>query len=243
MGKSRMLKTRFWTDGFIITLDPVEKLLFLYLLTNQYTSICGIYECPLKVMAFETGIDRDAFERVIERFKGRIHYKNNWVYIRNFIKHQSSSPTIQIAIKNELSELPVSVKTWMVEIDEEYGHIQEVAGFSHEDIEKELQKGKDDVEKMKKDTDTVVQSYIEKINSRSRITEGAIDKVRVRLNQYTVDELLDAIDRFSRSGWWMRNNSRRGLAWFFRSEDQIARFLELEPDIESANSEVVRIRK
>ena len=59
MAKERIVNTRFWSDTYISNLDPIEKLLFLYLITNQYTEISGLYELPLKYMAVDTGIDKD----------------------------------------------------------------------------------------------------------------------------------------------------------------------------------------
>ena len=53
MSKQRSVDTCFWDDRYITQLDPSEKLLFLYLLTNTLTNICGVYQreygrpCPL----------------------------------------------------------------------------------------------------------------------------------------------------------------------------------------------------
>ena len=68
MAKQRMIKTSFWTDSYIETLSPTEKLFYLYLLTNEAVDLCGIYELSKTRMAFETGIDaqdiHDLFERL-----------------------------------------------------------------------------------------------------------------------------------------------------------------------------------
>ena len=34
MAKQRYINTKFWRDSYIEDLDPIEKLLFLYLLSN-----------------------------------------------------------------------------------------------------------------------------------------------------------------------------------------------------------------
>ena len=54
-----MVNTKFWDDTYIVTLDPIEKLLYLYFLTNPLTNICGIYEIQLRRVAFDTGIDKE----------------------------------------------------------------------------------------------------------------------------------------------------------------------------------------
>src|SRR3990167_7010957 len=109
MSKSRMINTRFWDDNYTSGLDPIEKLLFLYFLTNTSTSICGIYEIPLKKIANETGIDKEMVEKVLARFTrdGKIFYVNGWVGIRNFIKNQNQkSPMVQKGIETELESVP-----------------------------------------------------------------------------------------------------------------------------------------
>lgn len=103
-----MINTRFWNDSYIAVLDPIERLLFLYLLTNSYTNICGIYEIPLKRMAFDIGIDVDVVRTIMQRFESdeKILYRNGWVAIKNFIKHQATSPKVQSGINYELQDKP-----------------------------------------------------------------------------------------------------------------------------------------
>src|SRR5687768_3622653 len=109
MAKHRMVNTRFWDDTYISNLDPTEKLLFLYFLTNTSTSICGIYEISLKKAAVETGIDRDMVAKVLDRFARdkRIVYVDGWVGIVNFVKHQNQgSPKVQKGIEVGLANVP-----------------------------------------------------------------------------------------------------------------------------------------
>lgn len=111
MAKRRIINTRFWSDSWISNLDPSEKLLFIYLLTNEHTDICGIYELPLRKMAFETGIDKEMVEMIMKRFETdkKVFYFSGWVYIRNFIKYQEVNPQVEIGIKRSLSEVPREV--------------------------------------------------------------------------------------------------------------------------------------
>ena len=41
--KQRYINTKFWDDNYVIQLDPSEKLMFIYFITNPLTNICGIY--------------------------------------------------------------------------------------------------------------------------------------------------------------------------------------------------------
>lgn len=111
--KQRYIDTKFWSDGFITELDPLERYLFIYLLTNEHTNICGIYELPLRVMAFESGIDKEMLPKMLSRFAGKvgkIEYINGWVCIRNFIKHQASENVkIKTGIIEKLKEVPKEI--------------------------------------------------------------------------------------------------------------------------------------
>lgn len=107
-----MVNTRFWIDEYTSGLDPIEKLLFLYFLTNPATDICGIYEIPLKTVASDTGIEQETVKLILKRFRrdGKIFYKDGWVGIKNFIKHQSINPKVQKGIEIGLNKAPNDIK-------------------------------------------------------------------------------------------------------------------------------------
>jgi hypothetical protein len=108
MAKQRYVNTKFWTDGYISDLDPIEKLLFLYFLTNQQTDISGVYEVPLKTVATDTGIDKEMVVKVLNRFErdGKMKYENGWLVIKNFIKHQAENPKIIKGIEISMTKCP-----------------------------------------------------------------------------------------------------------------------------------------
>lgn len=72
--------------------------------------------------------------------------------------------------------------------------------------------------------------YKNKIHKKSKLTPKAKQKIKKRLQECTEEELIQAIENFSNHNWWMKNNSKRGLAWFFHSEDRIQQFIHLEPE-------------
>lgn len=118
MAKNRIVNTKFWSDNYISNLDPLEKLLFLYFITNPYTNLSGIYEITIKQIALDTGIDRENLEKVLlPRFanSGKVFYIDGWVYVKNFQKHQKASGNIQAGIKNALKDVPPEI---MKKIDE-----------------------------------------------------------------------------------------------------------------------------
>lgn len=111
MAKSRVINTRFWSDGFVRTkLNPLDRYVFLYFLTNERTNICGAYELPLEIVASETGIERETLLKMMPRFEGKIYYEGDWVVMPNFIKHQTLNPSVLAGIKREYNILPKVVK-------------------------------------------------------------------------------------------------------------------------------------
>jgi len=126
--KKRYINTKFWDDNYIITLDPIEKMLFLYFLTNPLTNITGIYEISLRRIAFDTGIEMGAVSNILKRFKKdkRIYYADGWLYIKNFVKNQVLNPSIIGGIKNEMKLIPQSV---LLQFDTDCDRLLQTAGY------------------------------------------------------------------------------------------------------------------
>jgi len=111
MAKQRYIDTRFWHDTFIReSLNPLDRYLFLYFLTNDKTNICGVYELPISIIASETGIEKEMVKKMLPRLKGKVDYYDGWVVVRNFQKYQNTSnPKIKTGIDNELSKIPEKI--------------------------------------------------------------------------------------------------------------------------------------
>lgn len=92
----RSIDSRLWSDGWIRKLNALDRYLFIYLLTNDHSTWCGVYELDLAMMAFESGIDREDLERsMLPRLSPKVIYVDGWVYIPNWMKyHLSSSGTV-----------------------------------------------------------------------------------------------------------------------------------------------------
>lgn len=108
MAKQRIVNTKFWDDSYVTGLTPLEKLVFLYLITNPLTNISGVYELPLKRAAFDVGIPGEEMRRIMGRLEkdGKIMVWNGWIAVVNFIKHQSLNPKIRKGIMEELRRAP-----------------------------------------------------------------------------------------------------------------------------------------
>ena len=103
----RKIHTSFWSDPFIQDLDNDHRLFYLYLLTNERTKQCGIYEISKKQMAFELGYSIDRVSKLLAYFikTGKILYSDitKEVALKNWLKYNgSTSPKVASCIKSEL---------------------------------------------------------------------------------------------------------------------------------------------
>ena len=110
MAKYRQVHTTFWDDGFVIDLTPEEKYFYLYLMTNNNTTQCGIYELPYRVIEMHTGYNRDTVLKLLERFKeyGKIEYNvaTKEIMLINWAKYNFiNSPKVKKCIEKELQSV------------------------------------------------------------------------------------------------------------------------------------------
>lgn len=112
MARRRIINTRFWNDSYIAELIPNEKLLFLYFLTNPYTNICGAYELPMRQIVVDSGFSREEVDKMMKKFDldKKIYYRDGYVIVKNFIKHQEVNPNVLVGIENEVSKLPYKIR-------------------------------------------------------------------------------------------------------------------------------------
>lgn len=110
MAKFRNVSVKFWSDPFVETLTPEKRYFFLYLITNEHTTQCGIYEISFRSMAFETGYNTETIEKLVQFFEksGKIKYskKTNELAIKNFVKHNpQGSPKVKAFVDKEIKNI------------------------------------------------------------------------------------------------------------------------------------------
>lgn len=113
MAKYRQIKDQFWSDPYVRGLSTDQKLVFLYLLTNPQTRLCGMYEISIDYISFETGIHVQMIEEILQKFcmDGKIARAGSWINVVNFQKHQSQkNPSVQEGIKREILEIPENIR-------------------------------------------------------------------------------------------------------------------------------------
>ena len=106
----RKIHTSFWSDPFIQDLDNDHKLFYMYLLTNEKTKQCGIYEISKKQISFELGYSIDRVSKLLTYFikTGKILYSEETkeIAIKNWNKFNgSTSPKVVSCILSELKNV------------------------------------------------------------------------------------------------------------------------------------------
>jgi hypothetical protein len=105
----RFISTSFWDDEWIQTLDPSEKLLYMYLMTNPLTNIAGVYKITVRRICFDTGFNSDTIGHIFTKFEqaGKAHRLGEYVSLTSWPKHQKweKSEKIKAGIDSCLSKL------------------------------------------------------------------------------------------------------------------------------------------
>ncbi len=85
MVKRRYIFDSFWVNEWVESLTPLERLLFLYLLTNPLTNKDWIYEVSIKRMCFDTWLHFNMIEKMLDKFKNdwKIKYIDWFIHIIN----------------------------------------------------------------------------------------------------------------------------------------------------------------
>lgn len=75
----------------------------------------------------------------------------------------------------------------------------------------------------------LISLYHEKIRP-AVVTKTGKQCIIDRLERFTLDELKEAINRFSSNPWRMKKNAMNGIEWFFKNDVQIQRWIWLEKE-------------
>ena len=112
MSKLRSLNTAFWSDTWVEELEPMQKLLFIYLVTNEKTNMLGIYEASVKKISFETGIVPIVVKTYLKDFEksNKVKYIDNRVILINYMKHQNYNTNMKKSAIDTYNDLPKSLK-------------------------------------------------------------------------------------------------------------------------------------
>jgi hypothetical protein len=114
MATQRYISTSFWDDEWIQTLDPSEKLLYLYFMTNPLTNIAGVYKLSVRRICFDTGFNSDSVGHIMAKFeKARKAFRfGEYIVLPSWPHHQKweTKKAIKDGIDIILKELPSQVR-------------------------------------------------------------------------------------------------------------------------------------
>lgn len=90
---------------------------FIYLLSNQYINISGIFELPDRIISLETGLTTAQILQAKKDLHGKVFFMDGWIRILNVDKYNSykNSPKNKIAFTKEMLCVPEKIKNIVVD--------------------------------------------------------------------------------------------------------------------------------
>ncbi len=110
MAAFRKISVTFWADSFVGELTPEQKYFYLYLMTNDKTTQCGIYETSIRKICFDTGYNSETVHKLLDFFeqKNKIRFskETNEIALLNWVKfNDSNSPKVLACVEKELKQV------------------------------------------------------------------------------------------------------------------------------------------
>jgi hypothetical protein len=117
--QTRIIHTKIWTDSFFASLQPVEKLVFIYYITNPAVNIIHLYECSDKQVIFDTGVDDPVLQKIKKNLSdnNKIKFFEGYVFLVNAYKYETYTGELSEKGKaRAFGQLSSSVKKWYKEV-------------------------------------------------------------------------------------------------------------------------------
>jgi len=108
MANYRQIHVSIWKDEWFLELDADEKLLFIYLFSNELASLAGIYKIPLRVIAFETSLEASYIREKLDDFEraGKVIYRDGIVWVINMRKYNGGSEKVEQRVQKDVDDIP-----------------------------------------------------------------------------------------------------------------------------------------
>lgn len=116
--KTRIIQTKIWKDNYYGELNRVEKLLFIYLLTNEKVNLCGMYELSDREIKFDLDLNEAELQEAKAHLQqdGKFIFLNGWVRIINYDKYNSyTGDKNETAKEKELKLIPIELKEYPID--------------------------------------------------------------------------------------------------------------------------------
>jgi len=152
MADYRYFKCKFWSDPYIRELKSDERMIYIWLFTNEHTSQAGIYSIHESTIAVETGYDQKRICEILSKFSkdNKIVYTDQKIlWVKNFLRHQPNKSTkVLTRIATDLKETndPDLVQKFLIYYDTlsiPYGYPMDTPSNKEEEKEKEEEEEKE----------------------------------------------------------------------------------------------------
>jgi DnaD/phage-associated family protein len=200
MADFRNIFTRTWNDKWFVTLEIDEKLLFIYLFSNERASVCGMYELPLRTIVFETGINKDRVLQILDRLQKdkKVYYSEEVIYIVNFQKYNNSgnSSKVKIRARKDVEMTPDGeIKKMYCKVNKipyPKSNIPYPEKFHDRDTDRDTEKDRDTDRDTEPSAADIYKAYQNNIGELSGIISEKID---ADIKEYTAQWVMEAIEK------------------------------------------------
>jgi hypothetical protein len=103
MAKYRPIYMKIWKDPDFEDYELPQKIIFLYLLTNESTTESGIYPITLKTISNETSVPIETVKQIFENglIKNVCYdHDNKIVFVKNFRKYGAGGGKPELIVKS-----------------------------------------------------------------------------------------------------------------------------------------------
>jgi hypothetical protein len=182
MAAFRKISVTFWSDSFVGELTPEQKYFYLYLMTNDKTTQCGIYETSIRKICFDTGYNSETIQKLLsffeEKNKIRFSKETNEIALLNWVKfNDSSSPKVLACVEKELKQVKNRVLI-------EYLYSMDTHPQEEEEEEEEEEEYKSD------EFEIFWNSYGKKVD------RVKCEKAWKKLKKQEIEKILETINRY-----------------------------------------------
>jgi len=109
----RKIYSKIWKDEWFCSLSQNARLLFIYLITNEFIGFTGCYELTDRQIIFDTKIT--SLEKVKQELYPKAKFYNGWVYVENAQGYNNFvGDSFEKAITKEKNLIPENIINTLV---------------------------------------------------------------------------------------------------------------------------------
>ncbi len=107
MAKVRPILIQIWSDPDFQDYNIQEKLVFIFIFTNDIATQSGVYQLTFKDIFDKTGVSKkDVKEIITKSFQKKVVYdsKNSVIWVKNYLRHNSINKNPCNVIRSVLND-------------------------------------------------------------------------------------------------------------------------------------------